>query len=1658
MRPNWNKNALWLAGGIILALVSWSNGANPTYTGTSTTDSLTDLTKWSEDWRTGTGTIFINGSGYIDGQFHTTLTTVIGNAANGDYTLNILEGADVRFTGSRPVFVNANGTKVTINMTGGSFVMTANNCCYGEEGKGSATINLSGGTLTYSGLCGSRSSGSIIMTQQTGKAAPTWNVVTGMVLGWEGNEKNNAYQGVVVQKAGTANILGKNSGLYWTTGSGITFTSSNKAAETMPSGQYIISDGTLNTYRIWSSTGYDEENYVPMGSGVAHNANYDSTHASKNLIITGGRVNIVNASGLNGGNGGTLSVPTYMGGGILNVLNINATCMLNDTFVQEGGWLSPDGGAEVSLGVDNTRTLNVDPVGISSTTITGNYTLANDGGVKLDIGASGADQMTVNGNALLNGTIRVVLNKADLTTNTNGTLLTVSGTLNKDAVTLQTSSLVNLAWDGNALKYTLSDTRGEYYWTGGTTGGDMWDDANWNAPGASGNNLTFGNAANPAKTTLDTAFSAHNFTMATGNGSTGDLTIAGGGHLAITGALTIGNGGTARLEIQEGGSISNVTATIGQGAGSDGTLAIVGGTHTLGQVNAGNGTGKGTFVLGESGNALANPTVTASRLYLAGQEMGASQGEAYFYGGQMTVNGFDMAYGEGSQGKLVMDGGNLTVNGEFRTSERGNSQATIEMKSGSLTLNAQTTWGSNGKMNVTISGGTLTALGQFVLNFYGQDDVVNQTGGTVNLWGNTAAGWGVRTNPGYIANYTAASQTTYHAGLQFGNVSWRSPNMRSKNSNQTWNISGGELNTLRVSTLIANSDTNMLNISGNAVVNIIDNGATADKYYGILAAPTSMTGGTLNVATIYAQGARYDANNTLVSANYNYMLNGTFLQEGGVLSPDGGSIVNNAFVASETGISSTKIIGNYTLQGTGAIKLDIHEWATERSANNDFIEVTGTASIGGAGIQIALAEGLLRAQNEVLVLSAGKVTDALVAEDGWNRQGMQDGEKWIARVSDDGKSLYAILTSEGAVWWDETAKAWSDDWSQATELIVGSSSIGNSPTANAVLTENMRVNVSMHLGYDAGAVGSVTLDNAEMTAYLLNIGRNGTGTFTVNANATLHANNLFLASNAGAKGTFISSGTTTIDNLYSTNDGTFQVLGGTTEVKNPVTFANSTVEVTGDAQLHLSQTNFHSGSMNLSGQSKTSLLLSTGQAQYNYFGSNGGTMTLTLSDSAQMDIDSENSDSRSVKFGAANSTANVNVQDNAVLVLGRVSSRNVDEAYHLGDGGQFTMNQSGGTVYSSVRLYLGEIGSSLTDVYNLSGGSFYSGLLLVSGSCNAEFNISGTGYYNAYGQLCIGYGNNTTATVNQTGGVADIWGDRAGRWGSNMGIQFGGSGGSCSNGRYNLSGGQLNTYRIWGKESNSSPLVTLSGGELNIIAKAGDTSAGNGALEVPISMTGGVLNAVKIVGMGETAGWNDTSGTFYQRGGILSPDGGSVVSETVAIGDYGNITAQKFAANPTRIGSTAIEGNYVLEMNGDSQSTPTILLDFYTSKVDSDLITSTDMITVSGDMTFGDNVLLTLRFNDWANTANGIYENVIQVDGDVTGNFSGLQLLGFSEEIITDPFILSSMLHWSPDGALSIHLDKDLVPEPGTWVLLLLGGGLLIFLQKSRRKGGNTGS
>lgn len=1671
------RASLWLMGGLLLLIPSWGYGINPTYTGTES-NSLTDLSQWSEDYRTGTGEIRINGSGYIDGTFHTTLTTVIGTAGNNlHYTIDLREGADVRFTGNRPVI--SNGNSVTINMTGGSLVMTANNCCYGEGGNKSATINLSGGTLTFSGLCGSNSSGSIIMTQQEGKASPTWNVAFGLVMGWRGNTENNAYRGVVLQEAGTANILGKSG--QWTSGSGITFTSVNMAStsETLPSGQYIIDSGTLNTYRVWSSTGYDEANYQAMGSGVNYNDLYDSSHPSKNLIINGGRVNIVNSSNLNGGNGGTLSVPTYFGGGILNVLNIDATKMLNDTFVQNGGSLSPDGGSEVSLEVDNTRTLNVNPLGISSTTITGNYQLENAGILKLDIGNAAADRTTVSGDAILKGTIRVLLNSADLTSNTSGTLLTVGGTLDKEAVTLQTSSLVNLTWEGNTLKYTVSGQREEYYWTGGTSGGEMWDDANWSAPGASGHNLVFGKTGYNAQTTLNSAFSAHNFTMADGSGSTAELTIGSQGTLAVTGNLTVGKGGTARLNLQEGGSISNITATVGQGAGSDGTLAILGGTHSFQQMDAGNGTGTGTFVLGEVSNKASTPTVTANRLFLAGEGMGISRGEAYFYGGQMTAGTFDMAYAERSQAKLVMDGGNLIVNGQFRTSEWVHSHSTIELKSGSLFMKGQTTWGSHGQTKVDISGGTMTVLGQFVLNFYEQDDVVTQTGGTVNLWANSTSGWGVRTNPGYIANYSSNNANALHAGLQFGNTSGGSLNMRNKNGNQTWNISGGELNTLRISTLVANYESNMLNISGDAVVNIIENGASADKYYGILAVPTSMTGGTLNVATIYAQGARYNAYNELVSENYHYMLNGTFVQEGGILSPDGGSRVEDTFVASNTGISSTKIFGNYTLTGTGAIKLDIMQLTTERSANNDFIEVTGTANIGGAGIQIALAEEHLRTHNEVLVLTAGNVASVLVAEDGWERQGLNPGEKWTGRISDDGKSLYAVLSSgDSAVWWNETTETWSNpNLSQATELIVGSSTIGNSPTASAVLSGNLTLNVAMHLGYDADTEGHVTLDNAQMTAYHINTGGAGIGTFEVKENASLSVSNLTLAANAGAKGTFQSSGNTTINNLDSSNNGTFHVLGGETRVMNGATLANTTisatnngvltfdstldlnevtVEVAGTAKLNLHQTNFQSGTMNLSGQSKTSLSFSSDLNGYNYFGRNGGTMTLTLSDSAQMDIDAENQDSRSVKFGASNSVANLNVQDNAVLVLGRVSQRTVDESYHLGDGGKFVMNQTGGTVFSSARLFFGEVASPHTDVYNLSGGNFYSQLLLVSGSSNAEFNISGTGYYNAYGQFCVGYGNNTEAVVNQTGGVADIWGDQAGRWSSDMGIQFGGSGWGRSTGRYNLSGGQLNTYRIWGRANNSSPLLTLSGGELNIVAKAENTSLSNGALEVPISMTGGVLNAVKIVGMGETAGFdNSGKGTFYQRGGILSPDGGSVVNETVAIGDYGNITAQKFVANPTQIGSTAIEGNYVLEMTEDSKSSPTVLLDFYTRDVHSTYITSTDLITVSGNLTLGEDVLLMLRFNDWENT-NGIYENVIQVGGNVTGNFSGIQFLGVSDTILTDPSILASILQWSPDGNLSIHLGNDLgVPEPGTWALLLLGGGMLVFLT-GRRKGLKT--
>lgn len=1685
-------------------------------------------------------------------------------AANTVSTLNV--DGTLNITTDRPVMGIGNGSTSTFNVNG-LLNVTAVNFCFGEFNDTKTVMNIhSGGSVVMSGLVGS--SGQTTVNIASGASL---RFASGIILGYRGGNNTYSYQGIIHQTGGTFSAM--TTGRQWTNISGIGIGSSAvTTGSKMPSGQLILSGGSMSTVRFGFNNDYDEDRYTYTASTYTNsdrltiysNLGLSDTQKalanSKCFLMTDGEANIVSVSNLTASDSasfGSLEVPTLFLGGKLNVLKIDAGRMKDDTFEQYGGVIAPNGGTWAN------NVLTVDPHGITGTTVTGNFK-QYDGAVWLDI-ASGTsfDQFTVSGSADLAGTIYV--------TDVSGAATGIQSYNILKAGTLTTQDGFGIVFGGkNVLDSSYSIENGTistsvtygdtvtYNWKGGTDSANAfltrasWTDNNGDAhSNINYQNHIFGDSTNGnayAKVTSGTLAGSNTLQMAAGT-STAALEIEAGGQYEALDAVTLASaaGSTASLNIN-GTFLADSTLTSGAGttnitvgtkgtlnvsgvAGlqnttlnssgtlnfaanatlASGTLTVTNGTLTANASNTttyiGYGAGNTASLVVGTTDQSTSPVLKFNKLYITGQNANASTGNFTLNSGTVTTGELDYAFSSDSKGTFNLNGGTFIVTGQTRFTESQNAVLTFNMTGGTFLMQAQTTWGSHGQTTVNISGGTMTALGQFVLNFYEQSDSVMQTGGTVNLWANSTAGWNVRTNPGYISGY--ANNNTWNAGLQFGNT-WGSDSLRAANGSTTWSISGGTLNAYRIFNMIAPTE-NMLYISGDAQVNIVSSGAAA-KYYGILSAPASMTGGTLNVETIYALAPYYNSKNVMSEQSHNYMLDGIFKQEGGVLSPDGGSVdSNNKFVASAAGISSTTIIGNYTLSGTGAIKLDVGAFDTDFNSANDSVLVVcadgtdgGHAIIGGSGVKINLSSALLtnvQAGNydadlsaaKVLLMTASDFGSSVVDWYGWNNQLKGTDYYWTSSVESYGaeglQGLYAVLASASAAcYWDQTAGAWSSNVYAAPEFYVGSSTIGNSPNAtSAVLNQSSSSLGTMHVAQDAGNTGKLTVtNNAQISSLQLNeVGIAGTGELVIDAGASLTASSVTLGVDSTGVGTLTVNGTAALTNLVQGKGtaniavgsaGTLSVAStfsqtkgsitsaGTLRFHDDVTLTNADVQITGGTASFNAPLVMNSGTMTLSGNSKTSIVYS--ENTVSRIGTGSSTATLNVKGNAQLQISAGSNDERYMKFGGSTSTANLNFSENAVVFWGTdPTTRFRGSTTHLGDGGTTNTTLSGNALlFSNNRIYFGEVANaSRLNTLNLTENSkFLAGVLLVSGSGNTELNIKDDAYMNIANTFCVGFGGSTgvinptiqalgrtsygtTSVINQTGGTAEIWCDTGElRWNS-RGLTFGGAGGTLTAGTYNLSGGTLNTYLIWGNgENRTAPLFTMSGGTLNVIDSPNRTDM-EGSIEVPFLFTGGTINARTIVGYGSerSLAWSTdhnngvaANNTFYQFGGTLAPNGGSTQNATLAVGDFGNAAYKTYAAG-TEAANTTVVGNYVIDLKDATDvSIPVISLDVFTGGA----ATTYDTITVqNGDLAIDSKAVLQLVFDDRSAADPFEIYNVISItNGTLSGTFGAISITDLTTnttELINDPGTLALLMRTGNTG-ISLSL---MVPEPAAWVLFLLG-------------------
>lgn len=1572
---------------LFLALIAATAQVRADYTWTRAVDELnTDYTNTTY-WTGSNGQVFVSGPTVNVSRGNTLTIDKTFNLGAANTTTNLNINGILNLTAARPVAGIGDNCVNVINVNG-MFTANANNFCFGENAKTKTTLNLNpGGTFTMSGLVGSSGQATINISNNS-----SMFFKEKALLGWRGAKTTYSYMGIVNQTGGSATAMGT-TGSAWTSISGLATSCSwgdEQANASMPAGQYILSGGTFSTLRFGSNDKYDEANFSGNTTtytnsdrlGIYSDLGISQAQAdSKCFIITGGQANIVSVSNITADDSalfGTLSVPTLFTGGTLNVLKIDASRMRDDTFVQDGGLLSPSGGTWAS------NRLTVAQNGISSTSVTGGYT-QNAGGIRLDIASDTSyDTMAVSGEANLNGALNV-LDATGLTSGSKTYELLTAGTFTRgDNYVLNVAgpNVASYSADYSGNKLTLTVNYGAtqtYTWKGGTAeGNDFLTASNWTPDAASVNyqNHIFGDVTNGNASATVPA----NYVLAGSN----DLTMANGGSTAtlnVEGGMTINKfqtgGGTANLNVSGNGTLDftgqtnfsggnmtlsgnskttliytengSVRSYIGKG---DGTTNFTMKDNASFHVNIGNNDGNRYFVIGgDSGAGTTTFNMQDNSVMVVGSGLTRNAGTSMHWGGTGTVN--------------TTLSGHATLFTEIRLylgeDNNGSRVCTLNLTENSRMFTGLFLNGGGGNTQINIQDNAyLNVDGEFCIGYGSRatNNKVTQTGGLAEIWGDGIRRW-----------------TDRRAGITFGGNG-------GTQSNGTYQLQGGTLNTYGLTYKTDKNQTvtaPLIEMSG-GVMNVIP---FSTDTLGSIEVPINFTGGTLNVAKIVGFGKTRSAT-WYKDHNDGKADNNTFFQSGGVLSPDGGSVITmetgigdfgkttyKTFVPSATGISRTAITGHYTLSGTGAVKLDINEWATEASANNDLVTVTGNANISGSGgIKVNLSDALAAAvldgsytgDGKILLMTANTYSNAgSIPISSWENQLPSADYKWYPSV--EGKNLYGNLRALNQLTYWTTGNDWSNNVNIANTFYVGSTPHGGNANAqNAVLNQSNAALGAMNIGEGSGDQGKLTITGSPVIASTLNqnIGLSGTGELVIEQNANVSFNSTVSAGlNEGGKGTL--------------------TIGTNGSETGPTVFINST-RIAGDTNKGAGVMNMHSGNF-----TTNQMDFAHTTAANNLMTMTGGTMTI-------------NGMTRFTEMNTSRGTFNMTG-----------GTLNLNQHTTWGSHGETTVNISGGTINS--------IGQFVLNFYEKS-----------------DYVTQTGGTVNLWSNSNVGWGVRTNPgfILNYNSKGQNDW---------HAGLQFGNTGGSDSlrnksgDQVWDISGGSLNTYRIFTLINTTDTMLKISGDAVVNVISGGIANDGKyyGILAVPTEMTGGTLNAETILAVGDyhnkagdvtQANHNYMkNGQFLQQGGTLSPDGGTVVNNVFVPG--------------TAAATTTIYGNYVVDLsNLVDKSTPAICLDVFSAE-------DYDQVNVAGNLTIDPEATLQIRY-DGSSLADVLnISDFFTVEGTEDQN-----TYSFREINITDSLgnVLAS---FGGDAFAAISTGTGLqigfgnmagnVPEPSTWLLLVFG-------------------
>jgi autotransporter-associated beta strand protein len=896
-------------------LTTGQDGLSTTFSGQITQSPVAQLALT----KVGLGTLTLAGPNNYTGGTVISAGTLMGGAAN---TFSSLSATTIN-------------TGATLNL--GGFAQTINN------------VALAGGFLTNGSLSGAVTSTGGVITSVGGSMTLTANGGFTTFVG------TNPYTGATTVNSGAV-LLANNNNAY-------------SAASAM----------TINTGGTVNLGGFAQTiNAVALAGGTLQSGPLTGAVTS-----TGGALYTISGSASVTANGGTTTFLSNTYTGITKVNNgatllgggNNAFSAASTMEVNAGGTLNLGGFAQTI----NSVTLNNGTLRNGS--LTGVVTVTS--GTISDI--SGSASVVAGFSTTMSGT----------NTYTGTTTISIGATLGaSNANALSAASAVTI--NGGILDLGFGQTIASVTLNHGILGGGALTGA---ITSNGGNINTLGGTATVTATSATTQLSGVNtYTGVTtiNNGAT--LTASTPDALSHASATTIKTGGvldlgpfaqTVNMVSLAGGTLQDGSLA-GAVSSSGGTINGVAGAMTL-------ATSSGTTTLSGSNSYTGVTTVNGGTVQAANTNaFSANSAHTIAAGAFLNLNSFDQTIGS------LAGGGNVILGNAILTEGNDNSSTTY---SGVMS-------GTGGFAKS--GGGTTTLAG---VNTY--TGVSSVTGGTLII----AAGGGITSNilvspgaeldnsgtiagsPGTLAAGNVANSGTFKNALS-GTVSGELQNSGTATNagavnGGVFNGFGGSLTTTgivagglinlgtvnaagAVNGAIANNAGGTFNVGGTMTSDSTFNNSTATSRLLVNSGTYTVTGGVTNSGTnagggiLVAAGATLTANSGLTN-NAGATINNlgvitalSVLNNGGIVSGTGNTqnlTVNGGTFAPGDGTAGTSmtITGSLVLQSAATYSVQINP------ATSSFANVTGTATLGGATVNAAFANGSYVAKQYTIV-NAGSVS------------------------------------------------------------------------------------------------------------------------------------------------------------------------------------------------------------------------------------------------------------------------------------------------------------------------------------------------------------------------------------------------------------------------------------------------------------------------------------------------------------------------------------------------------------------------------------------------------------------------------------------------------------------------------------------------------------